>query len=67
MKLLEMRQIILLLMKKKMLSFQNEEDRTSFLKYYVTTVEIKDFNVLIDQKIDIPVKNREEIIEKLLK
>ena len=32
------------------LSFENEEDRTSFLKYYVPKVEIKDFNVLIDGK-----------------
>ena len=43
------------------LSFQNEDDRTSFLKYYVPSVEIKDFNVLIDGKpfFDIR-KNREE-------
>ena len=33
------------------LSFENEEDRTSFSKYYVPKVEIKDFNVLIDRKI----------------
>ena len=31
------------------LSFENEEDRTSFSKYYVPKVEIKDF-VLIDGK-----------------
>ena len=30
------------------LSFKNEEDNTSFFMYYVTKVEIKDFNVLID-------------------
>ena len=30
------------------LSFENEADRTSFSKYYVPSVEIKDFNVLID-------------------
>ena len=30
------------------LSFENEEDRTSFSEYYVPKVEIKDFNVLID-------------------
>ena len=29
------------------LSFENEEDRTSFSKYYVPKVKIKDFNVLI--------------------
>ena len=31
-------------------SFENEEDRTSFSKYYVPKVKIKDFNVLIDEK-----------------
>ena len=29
-------------------SFEYEEDRTSFSKYYVPKVHIKDFNVLID-------------------
>ena len=44
------------------LSFENEEDRTSFSKYYVPKVEIKDFNMLIDGKsfFDVPVKNKEE-------
>ena len=32
------------------LSFENEEDRTSFSKHYVPKVEIKDFNALIDEK-----------------
>ena len=32
------------------LSYKNEEGRTSFSKYYITKVEIKDFNVLIDGK-----------------
>ena len=32
------------------LTFENEDDRTSFSKYYVPKVEIKDFNVLIDGK-----------------
>ena len=32
------------------LSFENEEDRTSFSKYYTPKVEIKDFNVLVDRK-----------------
>ena len=32
------------------LSFENENDRTSFSKYYVPEVEIKDFNVLTDGK-----------------
>ena len=40
------------------LSLSNGDDRTSFLKYYVPKVEIKDFNVLIDGKpcFEIPVK-----------
>ena len=40
------------------LSFENEEGRTSFSKYYVPNVEIKDFNALIDEKpfLQIPVK-----------
>ena len=42
------------------LSFENDEDRTFFSKYYVPKVEIKYFNVLIDGKIffDMPVKNK---------
>ena len=32
------------------LSFENEDDRTSFSKYYTQNIEIKDFNVLIDGK-----------------
>ena len=49
------------------LSFEDEEDRTSFLKYYVPKVEIKDFNVLIHEKsfFGVPVKNKEEAYEKL--
>ena len=50
------------------LSFENEEDRTSFSKYYVPKVEIKDFNVLIDGKsfFGVPVKNKEEAYEKIM-
>ena len=49
------------------LSFENEEGRTSFWKYYVPKVEIKDFNVLIAGKIffDVPAKNKEEAYEKI--
>ena len=45
-----------------------EDDRTSFSKYYVTKVEIKDFNVLIDGKpfFEIPVKNKEEAYEAII-
>ena len=40
------------------LSFENEDERTSFSKYCVPKVEIKEFNVLIDGKpfLEIPVK-----------
>ena len=43
------------------LPFENEEDRTSFSKYYVPKIEIKDFNVLLDGKsfFDVPKKNKE--------
>ena len=49
------------------LSFENEEHRTSFSKYYTPKVEIKDFNVLIDKKrfFDVPIKNKEERTKKL--
>ena len=30
------------------LSFENEDDRTSYYKYYLPNIEIKDYNVLID-------------------
>ena len=48
------------------LSFENENDRTSFSKYYVPNVQIKDFNVLIDGKsfFDMPIKNEGETYER---
>ena len=30
------------------LYFENEDDRTSYYKYYMPSVELKDYNVLID-------------------
>ena len=44
------------------LAFQNEEDRRSFSKYYTPTIEIKDYNVIIDGEpfYEIPIKNKEE-------
>ena len=50
------------------LTFENEDDRTSFSKYYVPKVEIKDF-VLIDEKpfFEIPAKNKEERYEAINK
>ena len=51
------------------LSFENEDDRTSYYKCYIPSVEIKDYNVLIDGNaiFELPVKNIEETYEKLLK
>ena len=41
------------------LTFENEDDITSFSKYYVPKVKINDFNVLVDGKtfFEIPIKN----------
>ena len=41
------------------LLFENENDRTSFSKYYVPNVQIEDFNVLINRKsfFDMLIKN----------
>ena len=50
------------------LLFENENDRTSFSKYYIPNVEIKDFNVLIYGKsfFDMPIKNGEETYEQII-
>ena len=50
------------------LSFANENYRTSFSKYYVPNVQIKDFNVLIDGKnvFHTPIKNDEETYEQII-
>ena len=44
------------------LAFPNEEDRKSFSNYYTPTVEVKDYNVIIDGEPfhEIPIKNKEE-------
>ena len=44
------------------LSFEDENDRISFSEYYAPTVEIKNYNVVIDGKsfFGVPVKNKEE-------
>ena len=49
------------------LSFENENDRVSFSKYYVPKIKIKDFNLLIDGKpfFEIPVKNKQEAYEAI--
>ena len=50
------------------LTYENEDDRTSFSKYYVPKVEIEDFNVLLDGKpfFEIPVKSKEEAYEAII-
>ena len=44
------------------LGFPNEEDRRSFSKYYIPSVEVKSCNVIIDGEPfhQIPIKNEEE-------
>ena len=51
------------------LSFENEDDRTSFSKYYTPSVKIKDFNILIDGKsfFDVPIKTKKENMLAILK
>ena len=48
------------------LSFENDDDRTSFSKCY--TPKFEDFNVLIDGKgfFDVLVKNKEETYEQII-
>ena len=50
------------------LSFENENDRTFYSKYYVPNVQIKYFNVFIDQKsfFDMPTKNDKETYEQII-
>ena len=49
-------------------SFENENDRTSFSKYYLPSVQIKDFNVLIDRKsfLNMSIKNEEKTYEQII-
>ena len=49
--------------------FENEDDRTSFTKYYTPKVKTKDFNILIDRKsfFDTPIKNKEQAYEQIIK
>ena len=44
------------------LSFKNEDDRISYYKYYMPSIEIKDYNVLIYSNafFELPIKNFEE-------
>ena len=49
------------------LAFENKEDRSSFSKYYTPTVEIKDYNILADQKpfYEIPIRNEKETYQAI--
>ena len=50
------------------LSFENEDDRTSYYKHYLPRAEIKDDNVLIDGNafFELPLKNIGETYEKII-
>ena len=50
------------------LSFENEDDKKSFSKYYTRKIVIKGFNVLIDVNsfFEVPVKNKDKIYEKII-
>ena len=50
------------------LSFENENDRTSSSTYYVPNVQIEDFNVLIHEKcfFDMPIKIHEETYKQII-
>ena len=51
------------------LSFENKDDRTVHTKYYLPTVEIKRYNVMIDEKsfFDQPVKNNQIAYDNIRK
>ena len=52
-----------------MVSFEDEDDGTSFSKYRTPSVEIKDFNVLIESKsfFDVPIKSKKKHMKQILK
>ena len=51
------------------LSFENKDDRTSHSAYYLSEVEIKDYNVMIDGKnfFDQPINNITKTYENIRK
>ena len=51
------------------LAFENDDDRTSSKEYYLPTVEIKDYNIMINCEnfFDQPIKNREVTYENIRK
>ena len=50
------------------LAFPNVEERRSFSKYYTSTVEIKDYNAVIDGEpfYEIPIKIKKKLIKQSL-
>ena len=51
------------------LAFPNEEGRSSFSKYYMLTVEIKDYNVILDGQTpfyEISIRNKEETYKAII-
>ena len=50
------------------LAYTNEDDRTSYLQYYVPNIKIKNYNVIIHGKsfFELPVKNIEEAYQKII-
>ena len=50
-------------------SFEDGDDGTSFSKYRTPSVEIKDFNVLIESKsfFDVPIKSKKKHMKQILK
>ena len=50
------------------LSVENQGDRTSYYKYYMPSVEIKDYNVLVDGNafFELPIKIIEETYENII-
>ena len=45
------------------LAFENKDDRSSYSKYYIPTVEIKNYNVILDGQepfYEMPIRNKEE-------
>ena len=51
------------------LAFENDDDRTSYDEYYLPTVEIKDYNIMINGEnfFDQPIKNNKVTYENIRK
>ena len=50
------------------LAYRTPDDRQSFSQFYLPTVMVKDFNVIIDKLafFDLPIKTEEEAYEKII-